>query len=133
MNHVKTAAVTNPTAVALDDLKGDALRTFWEGHVSAYKESGLKKTVYAKQHGLPLHRFKYWSLKQRPSKQSQQRHPQKQASFIPLKVEDTAGPLLGPSPAPLPVALCEVTFPQGMQWRIHDMSALQLCLTTWRA
>ncbi len=36
-------------------------RDFWQHHIQAWKESGLSKSAYCRQHELALHNFQYWT------------------------------------------------------------------------
>jgi hypothetical protein len=51
----RAAPKTGPTQSAQPDR-----RTFWFGHVQAWKASGLPRTVYCHQHGLSPHAFNAW-------------------------------------------------------------------------
>lgn len=33
---------------------------FWKPHITAWHQSDLSATTYCREHGLPLHKFKYW-------------------------------------------------------------------------
>ncbi len=39
---------------------------FWQHHVDQWRESGLSKAMYSKQHDLVYHQMMYWSTKLEP-------------------------------------------------------------------
>ena len=40
-----------------------ALHTFWESHITGWKESQLSQAAYCQTHELAVHRFYYWKRK----------------------------------------------------------------------
>ena len=39
------------------------LHTFWESHITGWKESHLSQAAYCQTHELAIHRFYYWKRK----------------------------------------------------------------------
>jgi len=39
------------------------LKSFWEAHLVAWKETRLSQTAYCQKHQLQVHRFGYWKRK----------------------------------------------------------------------
>ena len=126
-------ALTKPTLLPSNALKGAELENFWRGHVEQYQRSGQSKAAYVRSQGLIAHRFKYWSGKLTSSDNAMKRNKtQSRANgFIPLHlaVPEQTPPSCSASDAEVVATL---QFPKGHHLQLHTLDALQLCVGLWR-
>ena len=94
-------------------------RDFWQKHYAQYKESGLSKARYSRQHNLIAPRFIYWSRKFEAETQIK---PIKPSSFVEVKVK--------PEPYSKPTGLCTLELGGTKRLVIHDIAVMKILLNS---
>jgi transposase-like protein len=92
---------------------------FWRKHYAQYKESGLSKAAYSRQHDLIAPRFIYWSRK---FEEETQIKPIKPSSFVEVKVQSEAHKQ--------PVGLCVLELGSSRRLVIHDIAVMKILLNS---
>jgi hypothetical protein len=91
---------------------------FWKPHFDAWRNTELSATAYCRQHGLSLHKFKYWQYQISKNNVSAQQDPETTKKNEPAFVEvmqasqTTCISSLSPS--------CEIVTQYGFTIHLHD-------------
>ncbi len=95
-------------------------RSFWQKHYAQYKESGLSKARYSRQHNLIAPRFIYWSRKFEAETQIK---PIKPSSFVEVKVKSE-------SYNNRSIGLCTLELGGTRRLVIHDIAVMKILLNS---
>jgi len=91
----------------LDVLSPKGKAQFWEGHIQAWRESGLSQSEYCRRNELIRHRFWYWRRRiQQAGKES--------ISFVPVALRSS------PVAPALPLTSVSVTTPNGYRIELES-------------
>ena len=88
--------------MSVEPIKHD--RHFWEQHVTQFKNSGLSKAQYCREHQLTYHQFVYWVPQFLPLNDEPSPAARTAKRFVPLSLVPSAQP-----------AELEITLPSGVQ------------------
>lgn len=104
---------------------------YWNKHVKSYLDSGLNQRQFCEVNNLHFNRFKYFYRKLYLNKKTAPAQPivdlaETTVSLIPVEMEPEET-----SNKTATVAACKLTFPNGLQAELYDITIIKSLLQRW--